>query len=170
MTRIGDIGTAKVIETEESLAYYVTLALLKPNKVDSDFLVWLISSPEVKRNIWKRTLHIAFPKKINLGEINKIEMMVPNNEEQTKIGAFFKQLDDTIALHQQKNNYSQRTEKRIHATNVYLKIKKAFYYYVILECFFYRKGANMKKETFLKSLAEHGYNVMFGAKKAFCNV
>ncbi|MDA2593497.1 MULTISPECIES: restriction endonuclease subunit S [Bacillus cereus group] len=102
MTRIGDIGTAKVIETEESLAYYVTLALLKPNKVDSDFLVWLISSPEVKRNIWKRTLHIAFPKKINLGEINKIEMMVPNNEEQTKIGAFFKQLDDTIALHQQK--------------------------------------------------------------------
>lgn len=102
MTRIGDIGTAKVIETEESLAYYVTLALLKPNKVDSDFLAWLISSPEVKRNIWKRTLHIAFPKKINLGEINKIEMMVPNNEEQTKIGAFFKQLDYTIALHQQK--------------------------------------------------------------------
>lgn len=102
MTRIGDIGTAKVIETEESLAYYVTLALLKPNKVDSDFLAWLISSPEVQRNIWKRTLHIAFPKKINLGEINKIEMMVPNNEEQTKIGAFFKQLNDTIALHQQK--------------------------------------------------------------------
>ncbi|MDA2638701.1 restriction endonuclease subunit S [Bacillus cereus] len=102
MTRIGDIGTAKVIETEESLAYYVTLALFKPNKIDSDFLAWLISSPEVQRNIWKRTLHIAFPKKINLGEINKIEMMVPNNEEQTKIGAFFKQLDDTIALHQQK--------------------------------------------------------------------
>ncbi|MGR6005543.1 hypothetical protein ACT7CR_05555 [Bacillus paranthracis] len=23
---------------------------------------------------------------------------------------------------------------------------------------------------FLKSLAEHGYNVMFGAKKAFCDL
>lgn len=111
MTRIGDIGTAKVIETEESLAYYVTLALLKPNKVDSDFLAWLISSPEVQRNIWKRTLHIAFPKKINLGEINKSEIMVPSNKEQTKIGAFFKKIDDTIALHQQKLDLYKEQKK-----------------------------------------------------------
>lgn len=111
MTRIGDIGTAKVIETEESLAYYVTLALLKPNKVDSDFLAWLISSPEVQRNIWKRTLHIAFPKKINLGEINKSEIMVPSNKEQTKIGVFFKKLNDTIALHQQKLDLYKEQKK-----------------------------------------------------------
>ena len=64
MTRIGDIGTSRVIETEEPSAYYVTLALLKPKKIECNFLSWLISSPEVQRNIWKRTLHIAFPKKI----------------------------------------------------------------------------------------------------------
>ncbi len=64
MTRIGDIGTARVVETTEPLAYYVTLALLKPKGADSDFLAWLIASPEVQRDIWKRTLHIAFPKKI----------------------------------------------------------------------------------------------------------
>ena len=63
MTRIGDIGTSRVIETEEPLAYYVTLSLLKPKKIESNFLSWLISSPEVQRNIWKRTLHIAFLKK-----------------------------------------------------------------------------------------------------------
>ncbi|WP_395107401.1 restriction endonuclease subunit S [Enterococcus hirae] len=111
MTRIGDIGTAKVIETDEPLAYYVTLALLKPNEIDSSFLAWLISSPEVQRNIWKRTLHIAFPKKINLGEINQIEMNVPSLEEQTKIGTFFKQLDDTIALHQRKLDLLKETKK-----------------------------------------------------------
>lgn len=102
MTRIGDIGTAKVIETTELLAYYVTLALLKPREVDSDFLVWLISSPEVQRNIWKRTLHIAFPKKINLGEINQIELNLPCSEEQKQIGCFFKELDHLITLHQRK--------------------------------------------------------------------
>ncbi|KRL33333.1 restriction endonuclease subunit S [Liquorilactobacillus uvarum] len=102
MTRIGDIGTSRVIETEEPLAYYVTLSLLKPKKIESNFLSWLISSPEVQRNIWKRTLHIAFPKKINLGEINQVEVMIPKNKEQQKIGSFFKQLDDTIALHQRK--------------------------------------------------------------------
>ncbi|MDB1566194.1 restriction endonuclease subunit S [Lacticaseibacillus paracasei] len=102
MTRIGDIGTSRVIETEEPLAYYVTLSLLKPKKIESNFLSWLISSPEVQRNIWKRTLHIAFPKKINLGEINQVEVMIPKNKEQQKIGSFFKHLDDTIALHQRK--------------------------------------------------------------------
>ena len=36
------------------------------------------------------------------------KMLVPNIEEQNKIGTFFKQLDDTIALHQQKvNDYQQ---------------------------------------------------------------
>ena len=102
MTRIGDIGTSRVIETEEPLAYYVTLSLLKPKKIESNFLSWLISSPEVQRNIWKRTLHIAFPKKINLGEINKVEVMIPKNKEQQKIGSFFKQLDATIAANQRK--------------------------------------------------------------------
>lgn len=111
MTRIGDIGTSRVIETEEPLAYYVTLALLKPKKIECNFLSWLISSPEVQRNIWKRTLHIAFPKKINLGEINQVEVMIPKNEEQEKIGSFFKQLDNTIALHQRKLDLLKEQKK-----------------------------------------------------------
>ena len=111
MTRIGDIGTSRVIETEEPLAYYVTLSLLKPKKIEPNFLSWLISSPEVQRNIWKRTLHIAFPKKINLGEINQVEVMIPKNKEQQKIGSFFKQLDATIALHQRKLEKLQELKK-----------------------------------------------------------
>ena len=111
MTRIGDIGTARVIETDEPLAYYVTLALLKPKIIESNFLSWLISSPEVQRNIWKRTLHIAFPKKINLGEINQVEVMISKEDEQQKIGSFFKQLDDTIALHQRKLDLLKEQKK-----------------------------------------------------------
>lgn len=102
MTRIGDIGTAKVIKNDELLAYYVTLALLKPKGLDSNFLSNTISSPTVQSNIWRRTLHIAFPKKINLGEINQIEMFVPNIDEQRKIGELFSKLDQTITLQQQK--------------------------------------------------------------------
>jgi Restriction endonuclease S subunits len=102
MTRIGDIGTARVVETDEPLAYYVTLALLKPKGINSNFLVCLISNPKVKRNIWKRTLHIAFPKKINLGEINQVDITVPTFEEQTKIGTLFRELDNLITLHQRK--------------------------------------------------------------------
>ena len=111
MTRIGDIGTARVVETTEPLAYYVTLALLKPKGADSDFLAWLIASPEVQRDIWKRTLHIAFPKKINLGEINQVDLKLPALDEQIKIGSFFKGLDNFITLHQRKYILAQNRTK-----------------------------------------------------------
>ena len=35
MTRIGDVGTVNVVESDEKVAFYVSLALLKPNNVDS---------------------------------------------------------------------------------------------------------------------------------------
>ncbi|MBZ4030418.1 restriction endonuclease subunit S [Ligilactobacillus salivarius] len=111
MTRIGNIGTPKLIEKDEPLAYYVTLALLKPKNIDSNFLVWGISSPKVQRNIWKLTLHIAFPKKINLGEINQVSISIPSINEQKKIGDFFKQLDSLIALHQRKLEHLQEQKK-----------------------------------------------------------
>ena len=108
MTRIGNIGTPKLIEKDEPLAYYVTLALLKPKNIDSNFLTWGISSPKVQRNIWKLTLHIAFPKKINLGEINQVSISIPSINEQKKIGDFFKQLDSLIALHQRKLDHLKK--------------------------------------------------------------
>ncbi|EAC6075071.1 restriction endonuclease subunit S, partial [Listeria monocytogenes] len=111
MTRIGDVGTAKVIETDEPLAYYVTLALLKPKGIDPDFLAQQIASPEVQRSIWKRTLHIAFPKKINLGEINQVSIFIPDLEEQVEIGIFFKKLDKTITIHQRKLQKLQNIKK-----------------------------------------------------------
>lgn len=111
MTRIGSIGTTKVIETNEPLAYYVTLALLKPKQIDSYFLACLISSPAVQKNIWKRTLHIAFPKKINLSEISQINLFIPKIDEQVKIGNFFKELDNIITLHQRKLEKLQNLKK-----------------------------------------------------------
>ncbi|MGE1217203.1 restriction endonuclease subunit S [Bacillus toyonensis] len=39
---------------------------------------------------------------VNAQEYANFSLMVPNNDEQIKIGKFFKQLDDTIALHQRE--------------------------------------------------------------------
>ena len=103
MTRIGDIGTANVVETDEDLAYYVSLALFKSEELNPYFLQSSIYAPFVQDQIWKRTLHIAFPKKINKNEIGQVPINVPTLAEQTKIGSFFKQLDNTITLHQRKS-------------------------------------------------------------------
>ncbi|MDT2802350.1 restriction endonuclease subunit S [Vagococcus lutrae] len=39
---------------------------------------------------------------VNAFEYSKFELMMPKQKEQQKIGNFFKQLDDTIALHQRQ--------------------------------------------------------------------
>ena len=113
MTRIGDVGTANVVETDEDLAYYVSLALLKFEKLNSYFLQASIHAPFVQKQIWKRTLHIAFPKKINKNEIGQVPINVPTMEEQVKIGTFFKQLDDTITLHQHSLNALKEMKKSL---------------------------------------------------------
>lgn len=100
MTRIGDVGTANVVETNEPIAYYVSLALLKKRKLDAYFLKESIGSEDVRNDIWRRTLHIAFPKKINKNEIEKVQISFPDSEvEQKKIGDFFKQISRLISLH-----------------------------------------------------------------------
>lgn len=111
MTRIGDIGTANVVETDEDLAYYVSLALFKSEELNPYFLQASIYAPFVQDQIWKRTLHIAFPKKINKNEIGQVPINVPTLAEQTRIGSFFKQIDDTIALHQRKLDLLKEQKK-----------------------------------------------------------
>nr|WP_258790499.1 restriction endonuclease subunit S [Haemophilus parahaemolyticus] len=39
---------------------------------------------------------------INSNDIKNAEIFIPSLEEQTQIGNFFKQLDNTIALHQKE--------------------------------------------------------------------
>ncbi len=103
MTRIGDVGTTNVVETTEKLAFYVSLALLKPIDVDSYFLSNAMQSPLFKKGLKNRTLVTAIPQKINKDEIGKVEVFLPKNKnEQEQIGAYFKNLDHLITLHQCK--------------------------------------------------------------------
>lgn len=103
MTRIGDIGTSNVVETDDKLAFYVSLALLKPFNVDSYYLDKSLQSPSAKMELYRRTLHIAFPKKINKNQIAEVMLPIPRSrQEQEQIGALFRNLDTLITLHQRK--------------------------------------------------------------------
>lgn len=112
MTRIGDVGTANVVETDDDRAYYVTLALLKYKKINPYFLKSSIASPFVQKDIWLRTLHIAFPKKINMNEIKQVAVNCPSDAvESEKIGQYFKNLDALITQHQQKHDKIRNIKK-----------------------------------------------------------
>ncbi|UQS84122.1 restriction endonuclease subunit S [Bombilactobacillus thymidiniphilus] len=103
MTRIGDVGTPNVVKNNEKVAFYVSLALLKPFDIDSYFLYSSIQSFEFQKNLHARTLTTAIPQKINKEEIGKIKFLMPKgNLEQGHIGKFFKKIDDNITFQKQK--------------------------------------------------------------------
>ena len=97
MTRIGSVGVAKLINWDVRASFYVSLALIKksPN-FSSQYLVQHIKSQNFQRELWKRTIHVAFPKKINLGEIGKCIVQLPSKEEQQNIASFLNSVDTKI--------------------------------------------------------------------------
>jgi len=87
MTRIGDIGTCAVVDRDDDLAYYVSLALLRPNRerLNSSYLKYFIGSTHGRRELNKLILHNATPIKINKGDIGKIKIAIPSLEIQSRI-------------------------------------------------------------------------------------
>ena len=103
MTRIGDIGTPALVSKDEKIAFYVSLALFKPNNIiNSKFFVQVLQSNFVKQEFWIRTLHTAFPKKINKKDIGICKLFLPCLEEQEKIGDFLSDFDEAISLAKQE--------------------------------------------------------------------
>lgn len=97
MTKIGDIGTPKYIDWDVNASFYVSLALIKStNSNNNEFICHFISSAYFQLELHKRTIHVAFPKKINLGEIGECRVMLPCLAEQTKIANFLSALDEKI--------------------------------------------------------------------------
>ncbi len=103
MTRIGSIGVAAIITKDIKMAYYVSLALLKlKEKVNTTYLLQYILCEKFQQELWKRTLHIAFPKKINKNEIGKCKVNIPCLEEQQKIADCLSAYDDAIQIKKDK--------------------------------------------------------------------
>ena len=97
MTRIGSIGVAKYIDWDVNASFYVSLALIKQNNsFDGKFLSYAISNSNFQKELWKRTIHVAFPQKINLGEIGDCNINIPVKEEQQKIASFLSAIDIQI--------------------------------------------------------------------------
>jgi len=96
MTRIGNIGIANVYDKDELLAYYVSLALFKPKSINSYFLKQSIDSYYFQYQLSIKTLHIAFPKKINKTELESILVYCPSIPEQRKIADCLTLIDEMI--------------------------------------------------------------------------
>lgn len=99
LTRIGSIGDTVIVDWNVNASIYVSLALIRVNAdlYDPYFVYQYTKSDQFKKEILKRSLLLAAPQKINLGEIQDIEMFVPlNKKEQTRIASVLQSADKEI--------------------------------------------------------------------------
>jgi type I restriction enzyme, S subunit len=113
MTRIGDIGTSVHIDWDVKASFYVSLALIKLRKAmaDSEYVHQAIGSRDFQRELWQRTIHSAFPIKINLGEIGECKLRLPSLPEQTKIAGILSAMDGKIAAVGEQMRQTQAWKK-----------------------------------------------------------
>ncbi|GAB6499246.1 restriction endonuclease subunit S [Bacillus cereus] len=85
-------------------------AQMRPN-VDSYFLFSKLQEEKFVSSVLDRCTGTSYPA-INSNDLAQIEVRIPTlEEEQIKIGNFFKQLDDTISLHHRELEALKETKK-----------------------------------------------------------
>ncbi|MFW7393456.1 restriction endonuclease subunit S [Vagococcus fluvialis] len=84
-------------------------AQMRP-KYNSYFLLTLVQEEKFVSRVLERSTGTSYPS-INSNDLSKLKVRVPKKEEQTKIGNFFKQLDETINIQERKLNKLKKTKK-----------------------------------------------------------
>ncbi|MGN0915424.1 MAG: restriction endonuclease subunit S, partial [Succinivibrio sp.] len=107
---LGAIDVNNVGKSVAVSGYYVTMSASKGS--DAYFIQTWMKSPQAillyKNNATgtlKEKQRVQFP------TLSKIVLAIPSKDEQTKIGAFFKSLDNNITLQQRKLNSLQKLKK-----------------------------------------------------------
>ena len=104
VTCIASIGKNTMVSTFVSFNQQINS--LTPNSENDSY--FLLTQSEIWSQKMKQIASSGTMQIVNKSEFSKLEVKVPSLEEQFKIGTFFKQIDDTIALHQrQLSNYKE---------------------------------------------------------------
>lgn len=106
ITRIGNIGSSKIVDWDYEFSIYVTLAIVKKsNEFNSYYLHSYFQSNRYQYEIQSKSLLNAVPCKINMDELRKTKVLLPpdkEKKEQQKIADCLSSLDDLITAENQK--------------------------------------------------------------------
>ena len=112
MVQSGHVGHTAVIpeDLDKTAAHALIMFSNYKTKTSPFFLNYQFQTLTAKRKLENITTGNTI-KHILASEMKKFEVTIPEHVEQQKIGSFFKQLDDTIAIHQRKLDLLKETKK-----------------------------------------------------------
>ena len=149
MTRIGDIGTSFIIKSHNKYAFYVSLSLIRcSNNLNSDFLNQAIQGYNLQKELYSKTIHVAFPKKINLGDIGHCLINLIGLKEQQKISDILTTQDKIIKLIEEKEKQKNYLMQNLITGKIRLKG-------------FNDKWEKVKLKTILEETKEKNKNLSF---------
>nr|WP_231784177.1 restriction endonuclease subunit S [Lentibacillus sp. JNUCC-1] len=96
---------------DEKYAFNSNIARCTLKNIDTYFFNYLYNTEDLIRQVKARAVGTTSVAAIYSRDLKSIKYMIPDIKEQTKIGNFFKQLDDTIAFHQQELETLKQTKK-----------------------------------------------------------
>lgn len=93
MTRIGSIGDCKLIDWNVDASFYVSLALLKISGAAPAYFEQYSKTQAFKNEVELHSLASAIPRKINLGPISDVRIVLPPLPEQSAIATALSDVD-----------------------------------------------------------------------------
>ncbi len=112
LTIVGSIGETAILSQSKGVTFQRSVAFLRPSdEISSEFLYSEIQGQKFQKELNDRKSTSAQPG-IYLGDLGAIPIEFPtSDEEQTKVGRYFRNLDHLITLHQRKLEKLQNLKK-----------------------------------------------------------
>ena len=114
LTIVGSIGETAIYNLKTKVTFQRSVAFLRPSSdLNNGFLYTLINTDSFQNQLQTKQVVSAQPG-IYLGDLASIDIIYPKNlSEQEKIYSIFKEIENSITLHQRKLEHLQLQKKAL---------------------------------------------------------
>ena len=103
LTYVGTVGELAIVPEDDKYYLAPNVARIRlQDHVNSIFICQMMNDSNFYNRIILPLIATSSQPALSMKNVRKFQLLMPDYQEQQKIGSFFKQLDQTITLHQRK--------------------------------------------------------------------
>ncbi|KAF6605964.1 MULTISPECIES: restriction endonuclease subunit S [Lactococcus] len=112
LTYVGTVGELAIVPEDDKYYLAPNVARIRlQDHVSSIFVCQMMNDSNFYNRIILPLIATSSQPALSMENVRKFQLLMPDYQEQQKIGSFFKQLDDIIALHQRKLDLLKEQKK-----------------------------------------------------------